>query len=66
MKKAKKKKTQQEMLALVQQRVPDFTPDRQSAIAKAAIGVLSEPRHKGRSHLHGVKMAIARSYRHPE
>lgn len=63
--KKKAKKTQQQMLALVQQRVPDFPEARKHAIAMAAVDVLSEPRHKDKPPMHAVKLAIARSYRHP-
>jgi hypothetical protein len=56
--------THQQMLALVQKRVPHFTMDRKGAIATTAIAVHNEPRHKKKSLMHAVKVAIARSYKH--
>lgn len=57
--------THAQMLALVMKRVPHFAADRQSTIASEALVVLTEPRHKDHPHTHAVKMAVARSYRHP-
>lgn len=55
--------TYEEMLALVEQRVPDFPADRKSTIATAALAVLGESMQKDRSPMDAVKVAVARSYR---
>ncbi len=56
--------TQEQMLALVEKRVPHLTTAQKSALATAALAVLGEPLHKGKPLMHAVKMAVARSYRH--
>jgi hypothetical protein len=58
--------THEQAIVIVKARVPHYTVDRQNAVATAALGVLTEPKHRGKPLLHAVKTAIARSYRHPK
>lgn len=55
--------TPEEMLALVEQRVPEFSTEQKSFLARAAIAVLAEPSCKGKPPMYAVKVAIARLYR---
>ena len=57
--------THEQVLALVRKRVAHFTEVRQNAVATAALDVIREPRHIDKPLMHAVKVAIARSYRHP-
>ena len=57
--------THAQMLALVDQRVPTWPKHKKSKLAWMAIGVLREPKHAGKPWMHGVKMAVARSYKSP-
>ena len=54
-----------QVLPLVTQRVPQFHPTKKTAVATAAVGILNEPRHQGKAWMHGVKIAVARTYRRP-
>ena len=53
--------TQEQMLVLVEKRVPWFSADKKSELATAALGIMNEPKHKGRPPLHAVKVAVARA-----